>query len=149
MNLSHLLPIFVLVLGGMLAGLQAPTNAKLSAAVGSPVNAAFLSFLVGTLVLGAAALAMQSRPDMAAVKGLPWYIWLGGAYGAVFVAAAAWGVPRLGVAMVITLLVAGQLAMSLVIDHFGALGVPRQPVSAGRILGVLMVVGGVLLVRRF
>lgn len=149
MNLSHLLPIFVLVLGGMLAGLQAPTNAKLSAAVGSPVNAAFLSFLVGTLVLGAAALATQSRPDMAAVKGLPWYIWLGGAYGAVFVAAAAWGVPRLGVAMVITLLVAGQLAMSLVIDHFGALGVPRQPVSAGRILGVLMVVGGVLLVRRF
>ncbi len=133
----------------MLAGLQAPTNARLASAVGSPINAAFLSFLIGTLVLGAAALAMQTRPDMAAVKGLPWYIWLGGAYGAAFVAAAAWGVPKLGVAMVITLLVAGQLAMSLAIDHFGALGVPRQPISPGRILGVLMVIGGVLLVRKF
>ena len=141
--------MLALVMGGMLAGLQAPTNARLSAAAGSPVNAAFLSFLVGTLVLGAAAVALQARPDMQAVKGLPWYIWLGGAYGAVFVAAAAWGVPQLGVAMVITLLVAGQLAMSLVIDHFGALGVPRQPISPGRILGVLMVIGGVILVRRF
>jgi len=149
MNPTLLLPMLALVMGGMLAGLQAPTNARLSAAVGSPINAAFLSFLVGPLVLGAAALALQARPDMAAVKGLPWYIWLGGAYGAVFVAAAAWGVPQLGVAMVITLLVAGQLAMSLAIDHFGALGVPQHPVSPGRILGVLMVIGGVVLVRRF
>lgn len=141
--------MLVLVIGGALAGLQAPTNARLAAVAGSPLNAAFASFLIGTLVLGAAAIAMQARPDVSAVRALPWYIWLGGAYGAVFVAAAAWGVPRLGVATVITLLVAGQLAMSIAIDHFGALGAPRHPVSPGRILGVLMVIGGVMLVRRF
>ena len=62
--------------------------------------------------------------------------------------AAAWGVPRLGAAMTITLMVAGQLALSLLLDHFGALGVPRQPLNLGRIAGVALVFAGVLLVRR-
>ena len=62
--------------------------------------------------------------------------------------AAAWGVPRLGAAMTITLMVGGQLLLSLALDHFGALGVPRQPLNIGRIAGVALVFAGVLLVRR-
>jgi transporter family-2 protein len=86
---------------------------------------------------------------MSAARGLPWYAWVGGLYGAVFVVAAAWAVPRLGVALTITLMVAGQLLISLVLDHFGALGVPRQPLNLGRLAGVALVIGGVLMVRRF
>jgi len=82
------------------------------------------------------------------VRALPWYAWLGGLYGACFVVAAAWGVPRLGVAMTITLMVGGQLMLSLALDHFGALGVPHQPLNLGRIAGVGLVLAGVLLVRR-
>jgi transporter family-2 protein len=85
---------------------------------------------------------------MAAVKGLPAYAWIGGLYGAVFVVAAAWAVPRLGVATTITLMVAGQLLISLVLDHFGALGVPRAPISLTRVAGVALVIAGVVLVRR-
>ena len=62
--------------------------------------------------------------------------------------AAAWGVPKIGVALTITLMVAGQLALSLILDHFGVMGVPQQPISLTRIAGVLLVIGGVLLVRR-
>ena len=94
------------------------------------------------------AAALHTRPDMAATRALPWYAWLGGVYGACFVVAAAWGVPRLGVAMTITLMVGGQLLLSLILDHFGALGVPRQPLNLGRIAGVGLVLAGVLLVRR-
>ena len=86
--------------------------------------------------------------DVAAARGLPWYAWIGGLYGAIFVVAAAWGVPRLGVAMTITLMVGGQLLLSLILDHFGALGVPRQPLNLGRIAGVALVIAGVVLVRR-
>ncbi|OGN46764.1 MAG: hypothetical protein A2093_09520, partial [Caulobacterales bacterium GWE1_67_11] len=95
------------VLAGGATALQAPTNARLASAVASPVNAAFISFAVGTTVLGVVAALMQTRPDMAAARALPWYAWLGGVYGACFVVAAAWGVPRLGVAMTITLMVGG------------------------------------------
>ena len=143
-----LIAILVVVLAGGATALQAPTNAKLATAVASPVNAAFISFAVGTTVLGIVAALMQTRPDMAAARALPWYAWLGGVYGACFVVAAAWGVPRLGVAMTITLMVGGQLLLSLVLDHFGALGVPRQPLNLGRIAGVGLVLAGVLLVRR-
>ena len=143
-----LIAILVVVLAGGATALQAPTNAKLATAVASPVNAAFISFAVGTTVLGIVAALMQTRPDMAAARALPWYAWLGGVYGACFVVAAAWGVPRLGVAMTITLMVGGQLLISLFLDHFGALGVPRQPLNIGRIAGVGLVLAGVLLVRR-
>ena len=143
-----LLAILIVVLAGGATALQAPTNAKLATAVASPVNAAFISFAVGTTVLGILAALMQTRPDMAAARALPWYAWLGGVYGACFVVAAAWGVPRLGVAMTITLMVGGQLLLSLILDHFGALGVPRQPLNLGRIAGVGLVLAGVLLVRR-
>jgi transporter family-2 protein len=144
-----LLAMIAVVIGGAATALQAPTNAKMMGAVGSPVNAAFVSFAVGTAALGILALVLQTRPDMAASRALPWYAWVGGLYGAIFVVAAAWGVPRLGVATTIILMVAGQLLLSVLLDHFGAMGMPKQPISWGRIAGVLMVVGGVLMVRRF
>ena len=82
------------------------------------------------------------------MKALPWWTWIGGLYGAIFVVSAAWGVPRLGVALTVILMVAGQILISVLLDHFGALGVPKQPLNLTRLLGVLLVFGGVLLVRR-
>lgn len=148
MNPSALVMILVVLAGGATA-LQAPTNARLAGAVASPVNAAFVSFAVGTAALALAAAMLQTRPDMTAVRGLPWWAWVGGLYGAVFVVAAAWGVPRLGVALTITLMVAGQLLIGLILDHFGAMGVPRAPLSLGRVAGVGLVIAGVLMVRKF
>ena len=144
-----LLAMLAVVLGGAATALQAPTNAKMMGAVGSPVNAAFVSFAVGTAALGVLAVMLQARPDMAAARALPWYAWVGGLYGAIFVVAAAWGVPRLGVATTIILMVAGQLLLSLVLDHFGAMGMPKHPVSLGRVAGIGLVIAGVLMVRKF
>lgn len=143
-----LFAMMAVVFGGAATALQAPTNAKMMTAVGSPVNAAFVSFAVGTAALGILAVVLQTRPDMAASRALPWYAWVGGLYGAIFVVAAAWGVPKLGVATTITLMVAGQLMLSLVLDHFGVMGVPKQPLNLSRVAGVALVLAGVLLVRR-
>ena len=143
-----LFAMLAVVFGGAATALQAPTNAKMMTAVGSPVNAAFVSFAVGTAALGILAVVLQTRPDMAASRALPWYAWVGGLYGAIFVVAAAWGVPKLGVATPIPLMVAGQLLLSLVLDHFGVMDVPKQPMNLGRVAGVALVLIGVLLVRR-
>jgi len=144
-----LLSMIAVILAGGATALQAPTNAKMMTAVGSPVNAAFVSFAVGTAALGIVALILQTKPDMAAARGLPWYAWIGGLYGAIFVVAAAWGVPRLGVALTITLMVAGQLLIGLILDQVGAFGAPQHPISLGRLAGMALVIGGVLMVRRF
>jgi len=143
-----ILVFLTLLMAGAATALQGPTNAKLVTAVGSPLNAAFVSFAVGTVALGLLALALQTRPDVGAMKALPWWAWMGGLYGCAFVVSAAWGVPRLGVATTITVMIAGQLLLSLALDHFGALGVEKQPLSLGRIVGVALVIGGVVLVRR-
>ena len=95
MNVA-LLTIALAVVAGALIAIQAPTNALLSRPLDSPVTAAFISFVVGTLALGLLAWLLPSRPDAAGVRALPWYVWLGGLYGAFFVAVAAFGAPRVG-----------------------------------------------------
>ena len=148
MNLAIALPILLVLFGGAMIALQAPTNAILAKAGGSPVLAALISFAVGTVALTVAWLASGSRPGSAAFAGLPWYAWLGGLYGAFFVAIAAYAAPRIGLASLITIGIAGQIGMALWLDHVGALGLPREPINVGRIVGALLVIGGVVLVRR-
>jgi transporter family-2 protein len=148
MNPAALLPvILVLAAGGMIA-LQAPTNAMLAKAGGSPVLAALISFAVGTMVLLLVWLASGNRPRGSAFAGLPGYAWFGGAYGALYVAVAAYAAPRLGLAALITIGIAGQIAVALLLDQFGALGLPRESINIGRIAGALLVIAGVVLVRR-
>jgi transporter family-2 protein len=135
-------------LAGTLIALQAPTNALLARGVGSPVNAALISFVVGTLALAAVALALGVRPGAGAVRAVPFYAWIGGLYGAVFVAVAAFAAPRMGVTYFLMVAIAGQLAMALLLDRLGAFGVPRVEVSPIRLLGVAFVLAGAFLVRR-
>jgi transporter family-2 protein len=148
MNPAAPLPVLlVLAAGGMIA-LQAPTNAMLAKAGGSPVLAALISFAVGTAVLVIVWLASGNRPRAASFGGLPAYAWFGGAYGALYVAVAAYAAPRIGLAALITIGIAGQIAIALLLDQFGALGLPREPINLGRIAGALLVIAGVVLVRR-
>jgi transporter family-2 protein len=148
MNPTLLIPILLVLFAGGMIALQAPTNVMLAKAGGSPVLAALISFAVGTAALLAVWLASGNRPGVAPFGVLPWYAWIGGVYGAVYVAIAAYAAPRLGLASLITIGIAGQILMALWLDHIGALGLMRQPVSAMRVAGALLVVAGVVLVRR-
>jgi transporter family-2 protein len=143
-----LVAIAAALVSGAFAALQTPTNAMLSRAVNSPVNAALVSFAVGTAALFVVALALGARPSVPAMRALPAYAWIGGLYGAFFVAAAAFAAPRIGLAFFIALLIAGQLGMALLLDHLGAFGLARQPISAVRLAGVALILAGVVLVRR-
>ena len=143
-----LVPVLLVLIAGAMVAIQAPTNAILAKAGGSPVLAALISFAIGTLALLAVWLFSGNRPGASAFAGLPWYAWIGGLYGAVFVGVAAYAAPKIGVASLITIGIAGQIAMALILDHFGALGLTREPINAGRIAGALLVVAGVVLVRR-
>jgi bacterial/archaeal transporter family-2 protein len=148
MNPSVFLPALLVLAGGVLIAVQAPTNAMLARAGGSPVLAALISFAIGTVALFVTWLASGNRPGASAFAGLPWYAWLGGLYGAVFVGAAAYAAPRIGLASLVTIGITGQIAAALWLDHVGALGLPREPISVGRVAGVLLVIAGVVLVRR-
>ena len=146
--MAILIPILLVFIAGGMVALQAPTNSMLAKAGGSPILAALISFTVGTMALLVVWLMSGNRPGAAAFGGLPWYAWIGGLYGAVFVAVAAYAAPKIGLATLITVGIAGQIAMALWMDHIGALGLPREPINLGRIGGALLVLAGVVLVRR-
>ena len=145
---APILVFLTLLLAGAATALQGPTNARLVTAVGSPLNAAFVSFAVGTVALGLLAMILQARPDVGAMKALPWWAWMGGLYGAVYVAVIAYAAPSLGVATALALAIAAQLVAALVIDGAGLLGLASKPLTGTRLLGVLMVIAGVALTRR-
>jgi bacterial/archaeal transporter family-2 protein len=143
------LPIALAVTAGVLIAAQAPTNALLSRAAGSPLTAAMISFLVGSAALALLLLVMvPARPDGSALRSLPAWAWAGGLYGAFAVAVAAFGAPRIGVGTLLVAIIAGQLIASAALDHFGALGLERHPLSFTRTAGIALVLLGAVLVRR-
>ena len=146
--MAVLIPILLVFIAGGLVALQAPTNAMLAKAGGSAILAALISFSVGTVALLAAWATSGNRPGIAAFAGLPWYAWVGGLYGAVFVAVAAYAAPKIGVASLITIGISGQIAMALWLDHVGAMGLPREPIGLPRVIGAMLVIAGVVMVRR-
>lgn len=132
---------------GMLLPLQALINASLGKQTSGPVFASLASFSVGTLVLLAWWIASRPAFEATALAKVPWWAWTGGVIGALYVAGATLLIPRMGAASLICVVVFGQVAGSLLLDHFGVLHA-RQPIDMTRIVGGLLVAGGALLVVR-
>ena len=137
--------MLVAVLIGAVLPLQGLINARLGTHIGGPIVAAFVSFLVGTLMLGAYLLVTRTPLGLQGSLKLPAWVWAGGAFGAIYVACFTLLVPRIGAAGMICLAVLGQVTASLLLDQFGILQAPK-PVDAVRIVGALLVLAGVVLV---
>ena len=147
--MNSLLPYFALAIAaGFVLPTQAGINARLNLWTQSSVLSAAISFAVGTIALVVYAVILRvPLPPTAALKNYPWWIWTGGVFGAFLVAATVVLAPRLGAAAMIALIIAGQMLASLVLDHFGLIGYTVHPINLTRILGVVLVVGGVVLIR--
>jgi transporter family-2 protein len=145
--------MFPLLLAAMLVGLllpiQAGVNAQLRTAVGDPLAAALLSFLVGTIGLGTLMLVLRvPLPLATAWQRSEWTWWIGGLLGAAYVALAVVLAPRIGAGTLTAAVVTGQLLTSIVLDHFGWVGFTQQPLSLTRMLGAALLIGGVVLIQR-
>ncbi len=120
--------LMVLVAG---AGLpfQAAVNARLGSYLGHPLGAALANFTVGWLIIVFFILMLGVRPGLSTALQGPWWLWLGGFFGVMVVVASILAAPRLGTALLVGLLIGGQMLSSLMIDHYGWFGVTRHPIS--------------------
>ena len=142
--------IVLAILAGAMMPTQAAINNKLAVVVDSPILAALISFFVGTIgILVYAVASGTPLTNLTSIRDAPPIAWIGGLLGAFFVTATVVLVPRLGVAMTFSVIIAGQMIVTLVIDHFGLLGVPVKEVSLARIAGILLITVGVVIIRRF
>src|SRR5215210_8532471 len=144
--------IFFLLLAlaaGVLLPVQAGLNAQLRSALGSPIAAAFISFLVGTIALTVATLLFRvSLPVGRAWAGTHAVQWSGGMIGALYVLAAVVLAPKLGAGTLVAAVVAGQMITSLLLDHYGLIGFPVHSLSSLRVIGAALVIAGVVLIQR-
>jgi transporter family-2 protein len=140
--------LLLAILTGVALPVQAGINTQLRGAVGHPVLAATVSFMIGTVALAAYSVAARVPLAPGLWGRTYWWHWTGGLMGAFFVASAIVLAPRLGAATLVGAVVAGQMAASLLLDHFGLIGYPRHPMDLWRLVGVLLVMGGVFLIQR-
>ena len=133
--------------GGLIA-MQAPINSTLGRSVGS-FQAAFISFAIGTVVLAViAGLARGGFGTMGEATSLSWYYLTGGVLGAAYVTTVLVTVRDLGAGGVTAATIAGQLSASVLLDQLGILGLPKDPVTVGKVVGIVLLAAGVYLIVR-
>jgi bacterial/archaeal transporter family-2 protein len=141
--------IFVMLamLGGSALPLQIGVNGSLRQALGSAMQAAFVSFAVGAAAgLGACILMRDGVPTLDRMgETAPW-MWLGGFCGVFYVWTTIVAGPRIGALLAVSLAIAGQVAVSSLLDHYGALGFPQNSLSPLKVLGIGLVVAGVAVI---
>ncbi len=142
--------LYLLGLGvGIGLVLQVGMNSTLRSLLGSPILAAFISFVVGAVALaGFLGVLRTPLPPRAQWMAVPAWAWFGGILGAFYVASSVIVGPRLGAATLLALVVLGQLGTSLIVDHFGWLGFAQHPLTLMRLTGAALLFGGVLLITR-
>ena len=141
--------IFLGFLAGASLPIQAGANMSLRTSLGSPMTAALVSFTAGMLLLLILCLVFRVPvPTLDSMKSVaPWAWFAGGLSGALVVTTTVIAAPRIGIALTLVCIIVGQMLVSTACDHFGTFGVPKQPVSLTKLLGIVLMIGGAALVK--
>jgi bacterial/archaeal transporter family-2 protein len=140
---SIILIILIGLAGGVAVGLQGPMASMISQRLGT-LESVFIVHLGGALI-ALLPLLFYGGGKLAQWKELPWYTLVTGAFGLIVISAISYMIPRIGVAAAIIAIVAGQLLVSTLFDHFGLLGAMQRPLDLTRALGLTVVLVGVWL----
>lgn len=140
--------VLLAMLVGAIVPVQTAVNTRLRQSVGSPIAATLLSFLVAVAVATVIAGLATSTviPNLAIPAQEPWWIWLGGFMGVMFIAGNIVLFPQLGPVQTVILPILGQVIMGLIVDRFGLFASPQITVGALRVLGAFIVVVGIAMV---
>lgn len=149
MNIPQLLMILLAALAGVILPLQAGASNRMAEATQSPILATFMSFLIGTIgFLIYLPLSGTSFRQLSGATAAPWWAWSAGLMGAVYVGSVIFLVPRMGVALTFSVVIAGQMLFSLLMERYGWFGTPIQEISLTKIIGALFLISGVVLMMR-
>ena len=142
--------IFLIILvglaGGIAVGLQSPMASMLTQRLGI-FESVFIVHVGGAVFALIPMLIYGSK--LSQWRSVPWYTLGAGIFGLIVIAAISYMIPRVGVAASITTVVAGQLLVGTILDHYGLLGLPVKYINWESLLGVVFLIAGVIIIRRF
>ncbi len=128
--------------GGIAVGIQGSLSSMISQRMGV-LESVFIIHLGGALAALVPLLILGSRFDQ--WRSLPWYAFGAGVFGLIVIFSMSYMIPRIGVAPALILLLAGQLVIGSVLDHYGWLGAVQRPIEWSRVFGLAVVMLGVWL----
>lgn len=141
-------PIAMALLAGAVLPFQAASNGAVGKALGHPLWGALVSLSVSALVLlPLIGFLNVPAPRIGAALQAPWWIWIGGVFGAIYVVSAVAFAPKLGAGGFLVLVVASQMIAAVVVDHFGLMGLTSRPINLARFTGVALIVAGALFIQ--
>ena len=138
--------LFILLIGlagGVAVGLQSPLSSLMSQRIGT-LESVFIVH-IGGAIAALLPLLFYSGGKLNQWRTVPWYALIAGVFGLVVIGAVSYMIPRIGVAASIITIVAGQILIGVLLDHFGLLGASQRPLDASRLLGLAVVLIGVWL----
>ena len=129
---------------GCFTASQSAINGHLGQVTGSPVSAALVSFAVGVTALVIVNIVLRWRPRIERPEGKPnpWWMWIGGVLGALFIFGNAALVPQIGTGLTVVAGLLGSMLGSLIIDR-----VSGAPIKSRQVLGIALLLTGVVLIR--
>lgn len=141
--------IVIAFVSGAFLPIQAGINGRLGRSIESPVYASLISFLVGVITLIVYILLTRQHVSWTGIRTAPGFIWIGGVLGAFYVTSIILAFPRIGPALTFGLVVLGQMVIAVLLDHFNIMVAQQHSINIWRILGVILIVGGVVILRKF
>ena len=134
-------------LGGILNTVQSGSNATLAKTLGHPMLAAlFVTLANAALYLLIGGFAGIGWPERQAFAAVPWWAWLGGVFGGVYVLASIFFAEKLGAGIFIGLTVTAGVVTSIAMDHWGLVGFKPHALNWPRLLGAAFMICGLVLV---
>lgn len=141
--------IILALVAGTFLPLQGALNTRLGSAAQSPVHASMISFIIGALAVALYVFLTRQSVSLAGLRTAPAYAWLGGILGAFYVTVIILAFPKLGPGLTFALVVAGQMIISMVLEHFDILVAQQHPITPWRLGGVALIIAGVVLIKFF
>lgn len=141
--------VFALVAGALIS-CQTGSNTQLKKGLGEPLPALIVNYIVGLTAVAIYALVRRIPvPALEQAEAAPWWSWIGGLFGAVYGLAAILLASEMGAATLTALVVTGQLASAVLLDHFGWIGFEVHPASWPRLAGCGLMVAGLFLIAKY
>lgn len=135
------------LIGGIAVGLQGPLASLISQRIGM-LESVFVIHAGGAIASIVPLLLLEGGGQLGEWQRVPWYALGAGGFGLAVIGAMTYMIPRVGATSALLILIVGQLLIGAVLDHYGWFGVSVRPLELSRLLGVLVMLGGVWLTVR-
>jgi bacterial/archaeal transporter family-2 protein len=148
MQTSFVISAVLALFAGCAMAIQPGANGTLASALGHSLRGSVVSFATGfAFLLVIATILRVGVPDVNQMRQVPWWGWIGGLLGAFMVTVSLFVAPRMGATVFFAFVLSAQLILAVILDHYGLFGYSVKPVSASRVMGILLLVAGVILVN--